>query len=216
MSQLNNAQLVVEGKNDQHVIWALCEQYGVKETFTVETPNVKNGGVDSLLNSIPVRLKTSRLTALGIVLDADQNLEGRWQSVKNRLLESGYVSLPEKPDPEGTLIIQPKMPKIGVWIMPNNHLPGMLENFIAELIPDQDELSPLAKSILQEIEQKNLNRYSPNQHPKAFIHTWLAWQENPGQPMGQAITAHVLNHNVPLAKSFIKWLGRVFNEDYLL
>jgi hypothetical protein len=31
-------QLLVEGKNDQHVIWALCEQYQLPETFSVEVP----------------------------------------------------------------------------------------------------------------------------------------------------------------------------------
>ena len=28
-------QLLVEGKNDRHVIWALCEQYQLPETFSV-------------------------------------------------------------------------------------------------------------------------------------------------------------------------------------
>lgn len=35
-------RLVVEGQDDQHVIWALCKRYDLAETFTVVTP--KSGG----------------------------------------------------------------------------------------------------------------------------------------------------------------------------
>ncbi len=46
-------RLVVEGPDDQHVIWALCQQHDVTETFSVET--TKSGGVEALLESIKVR-----------------------------------------------------------------------------------------------------------------------------------------------------------------
>ena len=94
--------------------------------------------------------------------------------------------------------------------MPNNQLPGMLESFVTYLIPDGDSLLPKAESILSEIERENLNRYTPIHHPKAFIHTWLAWQDIPGRPMGQSITAQVLLHDTSVALSFINWLNRLF------
>lgn len=207
------AQLLVEGKNDQHVIWALCGQYNFEEIFTVETPNNLSGGDSQLLNSIPVRLKIPNIRALGIVLDADQNAESRWHSIKNILGQAGYRDLPNQPNHEGTIIANPDKPKIGVWIMPNNQIPGMLENFVANLIPEDDELAPIAEEILQRIERESLNRYSLEHRPKAFIHTWLAWQESPGRPMGQAITAHVLNHDASLAQSFVEWLRSLFIEN---
>jgi hypothetical protein len=55
--------------------------------------------------------------------------------------------------------------------------------------PPGDTLHPKAEAILQELEQAGLNRYISIHHPKALIHTWLAWQEKPGMPTGQAITA---------------------------
>jgi hypothetical protein len=70
------AQLLVEGKNDQHVIWALCQQHQVDETFSVQVPGA-DGGIDALLEDIPVRLKRRGLQALGIVLDANQHLHSR-------------------------------------------------------------------------------------------------------------------------------------------
>jgi hypothetical protein len=55
-----------------------------------------------------------------------------------------------------------------------------------------------------------LNRYPVSRHPKALIHTWLAWQRNPGQPMGQAITAQPLDRNEALARAFVAWLNALF------
>ena len=207
------AQLLVEGKNDRHVIWALCEQYNVAETFSVELPSEDDtSSVEILLASIPVRLKTSGLRALGIVLDADQDLRGRWQAIKQRLEAAGYAGVPDDPAPGGTIITVAAKPRVGIWLMPDNQVPGMLENFVAHLIPANDELSIKAKQILSEIEGQNLNRYTLIHHPKAFIHTWLAWQKVPGQPMGQAITAHALNHNEALAQSFVEWLKALFEQ----
>ncbi len=94
--------------------------------------------------------------------------------------------------------------------MPDNTLPGMLENFVAHLIPDEDPLVEKAEGCLREIEHDGLHRYKATHHSKAFIHTWLAWQETPGMPMGQAITIRALKHNQPLAKAFVSWLNRLF------
>lgn len=211
MPKRTNAQLLVEGKNDQHVVWALCQQHQVAETFSVELPSKEEGGgIDPLLASIPVRLKISGLQALGIVVDADQNLQGRWDAVRHRLAQAGYENIPVRPNNDGVILIQPERPKAGVWLMPDNELPGMLEHFVAHLIPDNDLLSPEVEDFLHKIEQAGINRYISAHHPKAFIHSWLACQANPGQPMGQAITAQVLLHDKPLAVAFVDWLTRLF------
>ncbi len=208
-SQKTDAQLVVEGKHDKHVIWALCKRHDVEETFSVETPDEEDGGVTKLLSSIPVRLKIPRLRALGIVLDADQNIADRWEAVKSLLEASGYT-VPDQPSRNGTIVTDLGKPKIGIWIMPNNYLPGMLEDFVASLIPAGDSLAPKVEEVLKTIEQEGLNRYRLIHHSKAFMHTWLAWQENPGLPMGQAITVHALNYDAHIAVSFVEWLRDVF------
>ncbi len=65
-------QLLVEGKNDRHVIWALCKQHQIPETFSVEVPLVEDGqGINAVLAEIPVRLKQENLLTLGIVIDAE-------------------------------------------------------------------------------------------------------------------------------------------------
>lgn len=156
-------QLLVEGKNDRHVIWALYQQYQLPETFSVEVPQEEGTeGVEALLNGLPERLKAENLRTLGIVVDADRNLSARWQSIKDKLSSIGYRDIPQSPPPEGWVCTpsDPYLPRVGVWLMPNNQLPGMLEDFVAYLIPPGDTLYPRAESILQELEQAGLNRYT--------------------------------------------------------
>ena len=99
---------------------------------------------------------------------------------------------------------------MGIWLMPDNQLPGMLEDFVAQLIPSADTLRGKADAILQEIELEGLQRFTGLHRPKALIHTWLAWQEEPGQPMGLAIRARALGHDSPTALAFVAWLRRLF------
>lgn len=210
----NYQQLLVEGKNDRHVIWALCEQYQLPETFTVEVPPGKTEGVESLLAALPALLNEKKLKTLGIVVDADQDLAARWQSIRDRLIAIGYpqADIPDSPRVEGW-IYQPEdiyLKRVGVWVMPNNQLPGMLEDFVALLMPEGDNLRPKAEEILREIEGEKLNRYGEIHRAKALIHTWLAWQETPGMPMGQAITARVLRRESAIAQVFAHWLQQLF------
>jgi hypothetical protein len=204
-------QLLVEGKNDQHVIWALCKQYQLPKTFSVEVPEEDGTeGIEALLAGLPARLDEPKLETLGIVVDADRDLAARWQAVRDRLIASGYQHVPKVPPAEGWVDAPPDRPRVGVWLMPNNQLPGMLEDFVAHLIPSNDGLRPKAEAILQEIELAGLNRYTSVHRPKALIHTWLAWQETPGMPMGQAITARVLSYDCAIALTFVEWLQRLF------
>lgn len=213
MPQANTvAQLLVEGKNDQHVVWALCQKHNIPQVFTVEVPS-ESGGIDPLLESIPVRLKIARLRALGIVIDADTDLDARWMSVRDRLIQSGYEKIPKILDATGMILHEEGKPDIGVWVMPNNSLPGMLEDFLAYLIPENDPLAKTADSVLDDIEQQSIANYSSVHRPKAFIHTWLAWQETPGQPMGQAITANALQGHADLALVFVSWLHKLFVKE---
>ena len=95
-------------------------------------------------------------------------------------------------------------------------------------------------AILNEIETEQLNFYSLTHRQKAFVHTWLAWQENPGMPMGQEIAAKALSHDsasrstAPIGASrrwttiwafalsvrliasiFISWLNKLFAANIL-
>lgn len=202
---MTRAKLLVEGNDDQHVIWSLLEYYKVPEVFAVE----EKKGIDNLLDVLPVQLKESGIERVGVVVDADAKISTRWQKIKKILRESGFRSLPKLPDVEGTVIEENGKPRVGVWIMPDNTLPGMLENFAQFLIPKDDKLMRYVQDSLKAIAKKE-QKFKDVHRPKAEIHTWLAWQEDPGTPMGLAITKKYLDAEASHAKSLIKWLERLF------
>ena len=82
--------------------------------------------------------------------------------------------------------------------MPDNRVPGILEDFLRFLVPDGDPLFIHVEKSLNAIPFAH-RRFNELRKPKAMIHTWLAWQEEPGRPFGQAISARYLDPHLPAA-----------------
>lgn len=198
--------LLVEGKDDLHVVANLGEALGLPDYGLWIK---EKGGYDNLLLDLEGELLASGLQRLGILVDADLDARNRWTSLRKRLIAAGYVDLPPQPDPDGIVAMQTGKPTIGVWIMPDNTLPGALEDFIACLVPEDDTLWPRAGDCLAQLPE-NERRFPPQDLIKARVHTWLAWQKEPGKPMGQAITARYLSPGVPQVALFVDWLRRLF------
>lgn len=202
--------LLVEGTDDEHVVKGLCGQHGLPHLDEIKPL----GSVEKLVEHFPVRLKESGLARLGVVVDADTDVGARWRSLRDRLLRAGYPDVPQVPDPTGTIILPPAdvlaaLPRVGVWIMPDNRTSGILEDFLRFLVPQGSPLFEHVDSSLSTIPEGE-RRFGPLAEPKARIHTWLAWQKEPGKPLGQAITARFLDPTVPQADAFVSWLVRLF------
>lgn len=197
--------LLVEGKNDLYVVANLCEVVGLPEqAFWIKDKE----GYDKLVSDLEVEIEASELQCLGILVDADVDVAQRWAELRPRLRDAGYDP-PQSPEPNGIVLRQPLKPDVGVWIMPDNRLPGMLEDFIAYLVPDNDPLWLRARVCLEQIPHDQ-RRFPQGHFGKAHIHTWLAWQEEPGKPFGQAITAKYLQPGAPEVEQFVNWLKRLF------
>ncbi len=198
-------KLLVEGNDDQHVIWALCEKFSIVENFDI----IDCEGIENLLSQIPVRFKQSGVDTVGIIIDADINIESRWQTIKDTLKPIGF-NIPDNLPLAGLIVNNNENKTIGVWIMPNNQTVGMLEDFIAFLVPEKDCLMPIVDSVLNQIEETNSNKYSSTHKSKAKIHTWLSWQEDPGTPMGLAITKRYLTVNDTNCSMLINWILKLY------
>lgn len=197
--------LLVEGLDDCHVVMALCAAHQVPETFGIYecTGDIK---VLKRLNALIVRPEHPQV--IGIMLDADTSVEGRWASIKGKLSHYSY-KLPNIPDIDGTIVESvPDKPKLGFWLMPNNQNSGKLEDFCAELA--EPTALVFARECIAEAQAKNLTTFKPLDISKAVIHTYLAWQDEPGRPMGQAITKQALRPNTEIAVRFTNWLTRLF------
>ena len=83
----------------------------------------------------------------------------------------------------------------------------MLEDFVVKLIPEDDDMLLAVDGLLDSIEGEKKQRFKSRHRPKARIHSWLAVQEEPGKPMGQAIKAKYLDTYRPVAKSFLQWIN---------
>jgi len=199
-------QLLVEGKSEVHVFSALCEKHSVPETFDIKSAE----GIENLLRRIPLDIKRSGIETLGIVIDADYEENGKWLALSDKLKSLGY-RVPNEVPLEGLIIDQEDLPRLSVWVMPNNKSRGMLEDFVTYLCPENDKLQPLAKETIAKIKEQGLQLFHDNHTSKATIHTWLAWQETPGLPMGSAIKANFLNNDHPCCLAFVNWLNNSFN-----
>lgn len=83
------------------------------------------------------------------------------------------------------------------------------EEFISFLGPQDDELWSIAQNAMQQAISIKCN-FRPSYVTKAHLHTWLAWQEEPDTPMGQAITKTYVNANAPHGIQLITWFHNVF------
>jgi hypothetical protein len=208
MSIKNQAkQLLVEGRDDLHVVYHLSTYAGFARG-AFET--IARDGYDDLVGSLEVYLLGSELQSLGIVVDADVNLAARWASITGHLANLGYIGIPATPSTGGVIVPMPNKPIIGIWVMPNNSLPGTLEDFIAYLIPSTDSLWEYACQCVNNIDPSQ-RPFKQSYEPKAHIHTWLAWQEEPCTPLGHAITKRYLDAQRSDAQMFIAWLKRLYN-----
>lgn len=209
---IDRYQLWVEGKDDEHVFYHLLEHHRIPKQFTIKPKE----GITNILETLKVQLKPKDedipLKRLGIVVDADTNLETRWQQLCQILINSGYPNVPDVPDADGTIIEHEGRPIIGIWLMPNNVIPGMLEDFVSFLVPADDVLWPRAEHCIQEIPAEE-RRFIQEHTIKAQIHTWLTWQEEPGEPLGLGIKKRYLDANAPHAQQLMAWIRRLFALD---
>jgi hypothetical protein len=138
----NANRLLVEGEEDKRVIPYLMEANGIawgdkgREAVDIQA----QGGIEAILDRhvISAELKASGLTALGILIDANDSVSKRWQSLRSAALPS----IPDLPEdlPSSGLVHQCSQGgkpgvRFGVWIMPDNRQRGMMETFLGELIP---------------------------------------------------------------------------------
>ncbi|NER92797.1 MAG: hypothetical protein F6J86_02895 [Symploca sp. SIO1B1] len=206
--------LLVEGEQEKRTIPYLIEANGI-DWGTKNNPVVyiePLGGDTNVINPllISTELKASGRKALGLMVDADDNPFKRWQSVRNACL-TAIPDIPEQLPETGLIHCLPNDIKFGVWIMPDNKMRGMLETFLAYMIPDENE--PLWEYAQEAVSAaKNKNAPFIEQHiDKAHIFTWLAWQKPPGRQLHNAVMEKILDPKHPKAQTFVSWFKSLYN-----
>lgn len=95
--------------------------------------------------------------------------------------------------------------------MPDNSAPGTLEDFLDKLVPAGDPIRTYADEAVTEARQRGA-RCQERNHIKSALHTWLAWQEEPGLPFGTAMRAEYFEKDSEAAHRFVTWFRRLFTK----
>jgi hypothetical protein len=205
--------LIVEGVDDKHSVIGLMKSH-------VDWPKEKSKWpvFVELGNSAPeilapafltTHFKEAGVTTVGIMLDADANPAGRYQSIRNTSSKF-FPDLPEIMPAGGLVSKNLGGMRMGVWIMPDNLAEGCLETFLRYLVPNSEEL--IWKHAVDSVQfAKARGAACPDKDiPKSNLYTWLAWQNPPGQQPGLALTKHILDPKSTYAQPFVKWFRALY------
>jgi hypothetical protein len=207
--------LLVEGQDEKRTIPESIELNGInwgngKNTIV----HIKDyEGYENILKpgSISTELKADGIEVLGILLDADEQPQDRWIAIRNACRNSKSVSkIPEELPEEGLIIEADNGVRVGIWIMPDNKLPGMLETFLGYLLPaDTSSLWNFAGETIDLAKEQGAP-FTDYHRDKARIYSWLAWQKPPGRQLHQAIKERILDPQHPEAQQFVSWFRRLY------
>jgi hypothetical protein len=202
----------VEGLSEKEAIPTLLRANGVNWPQVASPVEIKDcGGKDSILSPfrLKLELKTSNLLALGVVLDADEDAKAEWGKIRS-LLSSECDNMPLEIGPNGWIGRATNGVEIGIWIMPDNQSRGRLETFLLYLAKP-GWLLELVKRCCK-LAQKKGAQFSNEHFDEAVIHTWLAWQSNPGKTLAEALRDDVLDPKNAHCSSFVGWFRMLFKN----
>jgi len=216
----SDSLLLVEGPSDLHAVVQLVRLVHKAEPAFVGF-DCKND--DGVLDQLSLRLVQPEPTQkiVGLILDADIDgstekdaVQRRCEQLKNRI--GADYDLPEN-FPEEGLIIDPRpgrralgtLPRIGVWLMPNNKAFGMFEDLLLESLGDHEK--NYTSSVVNQAKTDNVATFHPSHLSKAVVRTYMAWQEPPDLPhLSFAIRKGHFQNIETACAVFLDWLGRLF------
>lgn len=206
-------KLLVEATTDRGVIAGLMEANDVPWPDPPDSPVCidPRGGVDEILKPgvLEAELGASGLEALGVVVDANGDAGTRWDDLRERC-SSEFSDLPDQIPAEGLEVLRSGGPRFGIWIMPDNRLKGTLEDWLVRLIPvASSPLFELARNCVEDSKRQGAP-FKEAHRTKAEIHTWLAWQDEPGLRLYDAVKHGVLDPERPESRPFVSWFRSLF------
>lgn len=207
--------LYVEGRDDQWTILSLLSANGItlkKDEGPVSIQQTES--VDTMLDGLATFIKSfqAKRMAVGFVLDIDLDLDKRWGVIKAKLKTIGYEINDDSLTKDG-VILHLKNGVVGFWLMPDNlSKTGKLEDFLRTMIPQDDQILPIANKYLEYVRSLVLeaNRFRDVDFEKAELSSWLAVRNPPGLPYGTAIKAQILLPTSPTAKRFVSWFCELY------
>lgn len=187
--------LLAEGKDELHFLDELLKAINISDVQIIDI-----GGKDKFRPSFPTITALSgfrSVVRLGIIRDAEADAAGTLASVQQSLTENGLTA----PQQAG-VVLTTGAPRIGIWIMPNNHRAGCIEDLCWDGISETDPRRGCAEMFMgclgERLEKKASppdraanELYFPKQAAKAKLQAYLAGLHEPQRELGRAAEAGV-------------------------
>lgn len=216
MTPVQGNWLLVEGEQDRRVIPELVESAGIDwgDTRSERLVEIRTfDGIDRLDRVLlATELKRSGLRNLGLVIDADSDPEARWKRVRD-LASLHFADFPDSPRQGGALVTNSdRGVRFGVWMMPDNSARGMMETFLGRLVAEDDPVWSPAVEAVAGAEGFGAP-FRPPHRSKAELHTWLAWQDPPGEQLHIAAMRRFFDTGAPEARRFLAWFRKLYELE---
>lgn len=205
--------MIVEGSDDLHSVVGLVRPF---VDWPKEEPgwpvhiHMGNGAEDILSDGVlTAHLKSSTVRYFGVMLDADNKAHARYASIRN-ICKEFFPALPSTLPLDGVVIENDEGKRLGVWIMPDNSSNGCTESFLCRLVPTTSLAlwNHSEDSVKKAVEIGA--HFSENSWDKAYLRTWLAWQDPPDITPGIALRRRILDPHCVVATPFIEWFKKLY------
>lgn len=214
--------LLVEGEADKSFFEKMCKKLNLNANVQVALPKnlgETHNGKGAVFNRLPIllpQLNDGQLTKIAIIIDADYIKHGSgkqktFDQVSNILEGFDFALRESDSDQKGFLFKHSDgLEDFGLWIMPNNHSEGMLEDWIIECVKsDEKALFDQAVNAVQNLSRP---KFKAHLQSKAKVATWLAWQKIPGHGLYGAMKDGLLDENSVAYEKLSDWLQGFFND----
>jgi hypothetical protein len=166
---------------------------------------------DTILERLEVALLTSN-PRICVIFDAESRAVNQlWGAMRMLLRRNGYENLPEQFPSNGIVCEVEERPRIGIWIMPDNEGPGMIEDFYLLAISPDNLQMRRARSFVESI--PNDERLFGARVSKATFAVWLGIQADNTSP-GQAVERNLILREAGRFPQFVAWLRDLFREEF--
>lgn len=209
----NPNRLIVEGIADTQAVLGLMRMH---TRWPISTGNLGRapvyielgGGVSEILNknSMKVTMKANTIRNLGLMVDANSDLQARYRSLRNCCLE-WFPTIPNDLPKDGLIVQNSDGRRFGAWIMPNNIDSGTLESLLIELISSRSLLER-SNEFIESVSE--LTPISHKDRDKALLYAWLAVQNPPVQDLRKAFAKGFLDSKHPKATAFVTWFRKLY------
>jgi hypothetical protein len=206
-------RLLCEGSSDIFFIANLKDKLNVQVRPTGEPISASSSGegIDFVYQRLPNLFLISDVQSIGVVVDADSNLQLKYDRIKEIVFQSTKDTLP--PVSENGIVAQFEKIRFGLWFWPDNQRNGDLESLLHDLIPVSDKAFAISKSAVQSVLENNLTALKEKDRRKAEIYNWLSLQKEPGRPIGQSVANGTFQLGHPVIQKFKTWLQNLYTND---